>query len=78
MSGGCQQRNGPLAGGGCVFGCLTCPWHGYQYKPDCGKSPEPFTEEIPTFDVRVEDGKVFVKSVPNAAGTYVEPVAVEK
>ena len=78
VSGVCQHQNGPLAEGKFVFGCLTCPWHGYQYKPDCGKSPEPFTEEIPTFDVRVEDGKVFVKSVPNAAGTYVEPVAVEK
>ncbi len=73
VSGVCQHQNGPLAEGKYVFGCLTCPWHGYQYKPADGCSPPPFTEKIPTFRVRVEGGKVWVHPQPNPAGTPVEP-----
>ena len=77
VSGVCQHQNGPLAEGRFVAGCLTCPWHGYQYKMEDGKSPPPFTEEIPTFDVKVADGKVWVAEKPNAAGTAVEPALIE-
>jgi sulfoxide reductase heme-binding subunit YedZ len=73
VSGVCQHQNGPLAEGQYKYGCLTCPWHGYQYKPGDGTSPEPFTEKIPTFDVKIVDGRVLVKSKPNPAGTPVEP-----
>ncbi len=76
LSGVCQHQNGPLSEGKYVHGCLTCPWHGFQYKPDSGASPAPFTEKVPTFNVRVEDGEVFVHPVPNPAGTRVEPVAL--
>jgi nitrite reductase/ring-hydroxylating ferredoxin subunit/DMSO/TMAO reductase YedYZ heme-binding membrane subunit len=76
VSGVCQHQNGPLAEGKFVFGCLTCPWHGYQYRPDNGCSPEPFTEKIPTFQVRVADGKVYLHPTPNEAGTFVEPALV--
>jgi sulfoxide reductase heme-binding subunit YedZ len=73
ISGVCQHQNGPLAEGRFTKGCLTCPWHGYQYHPDTGESPPPFTEKIPTFNVRVHEGKVFVHPKPNPAGTCVEP-----
>lgn len=73
VSGVCQHQNGPLAEGRFIKGCLTCPWHGYQYHPDTGQSPPPFTEKIPTFEVRVHEGKVFVHPKPNPAGTRVEP-----
>ena len=43
-----------MAEGRFVAGCLTCPWHGYQYRMEDGCSPPPFTEKIPTFKVRVE------------------------
>jgi nitrite reductase/ring-hydroxylating ferredoxin subunit/DMSO/TMAO reductase YedYZ heme-binding membrane subunit len=69
----CQHQNGPLGEGKIVYGCITCPWHGYQYKPDTGASPPPFTERVPTFNVRVRDGRVFVHPIPNAAGTRAEP-----
>ncbi len=77
LSGVCQHQNGPLAEGKFVFGCLTCPWHGYQYKPDSGESPPPFSEKIPTFQVRVADGKVYLHPKPNPAGTYVEPARAD-
>jgi nitrite reductase/ring-hydroxylating ferredoxin subunit len=76
VSGVCQHQNGPLAEGKFVFGCLTCPWHGYQYKPEDGASPEPFTEKIPTFNVKVADGKVWLDPTPNPAGTRVEPATM--
>ena len=28
----CQHQNGPLGEGKIVAGCITCPWHGYQYR----------------------------------------------
>ena len=73
VSGVCQHQNGPLAEGQFKYGCLTCPWHGYQYKPNDGTSPEPFTERIPTFDIKIVGGRVLVNSNPNKAGTPVEP-----
>ncbi|NNG15061.1 MAG: Rieske 2Fe-2S domain-containing protein, partial [Gemmatimonadales bacterium] len=69
----CQHQNGPLGEGRIIEGCITCPWHGYQYYPDSGQSPAPFTERIPTFNVRVVDGRVQVDPRPNPPGTPVEP-----
>ncbi len=77
VSGVCQHQNGPLAEGQFKYGCLTCPWHGYQYKPHDGTSPEPFTEKIPTFDVKIDDqDRVLVRKHPNPAGTPVEPALI--
>jgi nitrite reductase/ring-hydroxylating ferredoxin subunit len=72
----CQHQNGPLGEGKIVFGCITCPWHGYQYQPDTGASPPPFVEKVPTFKVRVKNGRVFVHPKPNPAGTRAEPALV--
>jgi len=72
----CQHQNGPLGEGKIVYGCITCPWHGYQYQPDTGASPPPFVEKVPTFSVRLKDGRVFVHPKPNPAGTKVEPALV--
>lgn len=73
----CQHQNGPLGEGEIIDGCITCPWHGFQYLPETGASPPPFTEKVPTFDVKIADGKVFVNKKPNKAGTRVEPAKIE-
>lgn len=73
----CQHQNGPLGEGRILDGCITCPWHGYQYLPETGASPPPFTEKIPTFCTQIRDGRVFVKAAPNPAGTPVEPSRIE-
>jgi len=72
----CQHQNGPLGEGKIVFGCITCPWHGYQYQPDTGASPPPFVEKVPTFNVRVKNGRVWVHPKPNPAGTRAEPALI--
>jgi len=66
----------PLGEGKIVFGCITCPWHGYQYQPDTGASPPPFVEKVPTFNVRVKNGRVLVDPKPNPAGTRAEPARI--
>ncbi len=74
----CQHQSGPLGEGRIgKNGCIACPWHGYEYEPATGASPPPFTERIPTFNVRVEGDRVLVHPRPNAPGTRVEPAVVE-
>ena len=65
----CRHQHGPLGEGKIVDGCITCPWHGYQYLPHNGQSPPPFTEKVETYDVKVENGKVFVNPKPYPEGT---------
>lgn len=72
----CQHQNGPLGEGRIVNGCVVCPWHGYEYAPDSGASPPPFTEKVPTFSVRVVAGRVLVHPQPQKPGTRVEPALV--
>ena len=76
VSGVCQHQNGPLAEGRYLDGCLTCPWHGFQYRMEDGCAPEPFTEKLPVFRVRIERGRVLVHPRPLPAGTVVEPAYI--
>jgi nitrite reductase/ring-hydroxylating ferredoxin subunit/DMSO/TMAO reductase YedYZ heme-binding membrane subunit len=65
----CKHQGGPLGEGKILDGCITCPWHGYQYLPHNGQSPPPFKEKVSTYDVRVSEGKVFLNPRPFAEGT---------
>jgi hypothetical protein len=49
-----------LGEGKIIDGCVTCPWHGWQYRPEDGCSPPPFTEVVPTYRVRLVDGTVYL------------------
>ncbi len=69
----CRHQNGPLGEGRVIDGCITCPWHGYQYRPETGASPPPFTEKVPTYRVRVAGDRVLVHPRPLPPGTFVEP-----
>jgi nitrite reductase/ring-hydroxylating ferredoxin subunit len=77
LSNVCAHQNGPLGEGKIVDGCVTCPWHGYQYLPDSGTSPPPFQEKVATFRVKVENGKVFVHPKPFPPGTPQPPARAE-
>ena len=65
----CAHQNGPLGEGRIIDGCITCPWHGYQYKLDDGCAPAPFTEKLATYKVRINRGNVEVDPNPLPAGT---------
>ena len=78
ISNACAHQNGPL-GEGRVIDCLvTCPWHGFQYDVTSGRSPAPFTEKIPTYNLRLKGSVVQVHPDANPPGTFVEPVPIEE
>jgi methionine sulfoxide reductase heme-binding subunit len=74
----CRHQNGPLGEGRIVDGCITCPWHGYQYKPESGASPPPFTDKVPTYRTKVIGRRVFVHPKACLPGTPVEPSVIEE
>ncbi len=65
----CKHQGGPLGEGKILDGCITCPWHGYQYLPQNGQSPPPFKEKVNTYAVKVEGTKVWLNPTPFAEGT---------
>ena len=61
LDGMCAHQGGPLAKGIVDGGCVTCPWHGWQYELASGiqtVNRQPLQE---TFDVREREGKIEVK-----------------
>ncbi|MEM7423865.1 MAG: Rieske 2Fe-2S domain-containing protein [Pseudomonadota bacterium] len=77
ISNACAHQNGPLGEGRILWGCVTCPWHGFQYNVRDGRSPEPFTETVPTYNLRLGGGEIWVDNRPNPPGTDVEPIVLE-
>ena len=73
----CRHQGGPLGEGRVIDGCITCPWHGYQYRPEDGCSPPPFTERITTYRTRVFEGVVWVHPTPLPPGTAVAPSRID-
>lgn len=72
----CKHQNGPLSEGKIIDGCITCPWHGYQYLPENGQSPPPFHEQVCTYDVQVAGTKVYVNPTPYPEGTARPPARI--
>ncbi|HTM32367.1 MAG TPA: Rieske 2Fe-2S domain-containing protein [Vicinamibacterales bacterium] len=69
----CQHQNGPLGEGKIVGGCIVCPWHGYEYAPETGAAPPPFTEAVPTFRSAIREGRIYIDPRPLPPGTHVPP-----
>ncbi|BFP39857.1 hypothetical protein FGF1_07020 [Flavobacteriaceae bacterium GF1] len=71
----CKHQGGPLGEGKIVDGCITCPWHGYQYLPHNGQSPPPFTEKVKTYALKNVEGTIYIN--PNAfeEGTEITPIS---
>lgn len=77
----CRHQGGPVGEGRLVNGCITCPWHGWNYQPEDGCSPPPFQEVLATYDTRIIGDRVWVKTTANplatrCAGSAVSAVAV--
>lgn len=66
----CIHQGGPLGEGQIIDGCVTCPWHGYQFNAETGCSPPPFTDRVRTYAVRIEKGRVLVYPKPNSEGSH--------
>jgi nitrite reductase/ring-hydroxylating ferredoxin subunit/DMSO/TMAO reductase YedYZ heme-binding membrane subunit len=74
----CAHQNGPLGEGRIIDGCITCPWHGYQYRLEDGCAPPPYTEKLATYNLRLAGTRVLLDPRPNAPGTRVEPVRMDE
>jgi nitrite reductase/ring-hydroxylating ferredoxin subunit/DMSO/TMAO reductase YedYZ heme-binding membrane subunit len=74
----CAHQGGPLGEAKIQGGCITCPWHGWEYRPQDGRSPPPFTEKIATYRVRVENRRILLNPEPLPPGTAVEPARFEE
>ncbi|MFO0848260.1 MAG: ferric reductase-like transmembrane domain-containing protein [Gemmataceae bacterium] len=74
----CAHQRGPLGEGKIVDGCISCPWHGWEYRPQDGCSPPPFQERIATYRVRVEGRRILLAPDPLPPGTPVEPARIEE
>ncbi len=77
ISNACAHQNGPLGEGRIIDGCVTCPWHGFQYRLEDGCSPAPFTEKVPTYNLRLDGERVLVSGKANPPGTPVPPLVVD-
>jgi nitrite reductase/ring-hydroxylating ferredoxin subunit/DMSO/TMAO reductase YedYZ heme-binding membrane subunit len=76
LSNVCRHQGGPLGEGQVLYGCLTCPWHGYQYQPHDGCSPPPFKEIVPTYKVEIRETSIFLNPNPLALTTASEGASV--
>jgi nitrite reductase/ring-hydroxylating ferredoxin subunit len=74
----CAHQRGPLGEGKIVDGCIACPWHGWEYRPEDGRSPPPFEERIATYRLRVVGREIWLDPRPLPPGTPVEPAIFEE
>ena len=72
----CRHQGGPLGEGKIVEGCVTCPWHGYQYQADNGQSPPPFKEKVKKYRIELRGDTIYIDGSPLPPGTFVEPVEI--
>jgi len=76
VSNTCKHQGGPLGEGKIIDGCITCPWHGYQYLPHNGQSPPPFTEKITTYRLKTIKDQVYIHPEALAEGSEITPVSI--
>ncbi len=65
----CRHQMGPIGEGRIIDGCITCPWHGFQYDPTTGCAPPPFDDKLETYDVAIQGGFVWVNPKANELGS---------
>jgi nitrite reductase/ring-hydroxylating ferredoxin subunit/uncharacterized membrane protein len=63
LSATCVHAGGPLDEGQVADGCLRCPWHSSTYRLRDGEVIRgPAAMDQPSWDVRVDQGRIFVRS----------------
>lgn len=57
----CPHRGGPLGQGFVEGSQVSCPWHNYTFDVTTGENVVNAELKVPCYDVKVEDGRVFVR-----------------
>lgn len=60
----CPHQGGPLADGFLEGTLITCPWHAWCFDVRSGKMTLGDFAVVPRFEVRVENGSIFVATEP--------------
>lgn len=66
IEGACPHQGGPMAEGWVENGCVTCPWHAWTFDLATGKMTLGDYATVDVFDVRVENGMIYVSSEPRS------------
>ena len=61
LAGRCPHRGGPLGQGYLDGSRVSCPWHNYTFEVTTGENVVSADLRAVRYEVKVEDGKVFVK-----------------
>lgn len=61
LAGRCPHRGGPLGQGFVDGPQVSCPWHNWTFDVTTGENVASADLKVPRYDVRVQDGQVFVK-----------------
>lgn len=64
----CAHQQGPLGEGRILHNCVTCPWHGHQFRPEDGCAPAPFTDRVAVYRMKAEAGRAYVATEPEPLG----------
>ena len=62
LSGVCIHRGGPLGQGQIHEGRIVCPFHLWEFDCRTGEYDYDPTKRVPTFEVQVEDGDIFLQA----------------
>jgi nitrite reductase/ring-hydroxylating ferredoxin subunit/uncharacterized membrane protein len=78
----CSHRGGPLHEGELADGCITCPWHGSQFRLDGGDSDGqvvggPATRPQERFETQIIGGHVQVRRTNAERSLGNNPVAID-
>ena len=61
LAGRCPHRGGPLGQGFLDGSQVSCPWHNYTFEVTTGENVVSADLRVARYEVKVEDGRVFVK-----------------
>jgi len=57
----CPHRGGPLGQGFLDGAHVSCPWHNFTFDVTSGANVASADLKVPRYDVRLEDGQVWVR-----------------
>ncbi|HSD66019.1 MAG TPA: Rieske (2Fe-2S) protein [Vicinamibacteria bacterium] len=61
LDGRCPHRGGPLGEGFLDGSQVSCPWHNYTFDVTTGENVVSADLKVSRYEVKVEDGTIFVK-----------------
>jgi nitrite reductase (NADH) small subunit/3-phenylpropionate/trans-cinnamate dioxygenase ferredoxin subunit len=60
----CPHMGASLSEGRLTLRGLRCHWHGWQFDPDSGRCRQKSWARVRVYQVKVEDGALFLRPVP--------------